>query len=126
MDLSGWSLDGGIAFAFPEGTVIPAGGYLTVASDPSGIPGGAALGPFDGRLDNAGERLELRNNSGRLMDVVEYGDDEPWPAGADGSGVERLSSPEVVPRSQNARRASGTGECGCILKISPCAPNGLG
>ena len=31
MDLSGWSLDGGVQFKFAEGTVLPGDGYLVVA-----------------------------------------------------------------------------------------------
>ncbi len=87
MDLSQWSLDGAVSFTFPEGSIIPAGGYLVVAADPALLSTTAALGPFFGRLDNAGERLELRNNSGRLMDALEYDDNDPWPAAADGSGA---------------------------------------
>lgn len=86
MDLSHWSLDNAVSFTFPEGTVIPAGGYLVIASDLAQLGTIAALGPFTGRLDNAGERLELRNNSGRLMDALDYDDNDPWPLAADGSG----------------------------------------
>ena len=91
MDLSGWSLSGGVTYAFRDGTVMPAGGFLVVAADPAlmeeqaGFPD--ALGPFDGTLSNGGERIDLRNNSGRLIDTVAYGEDEPWPVQADGSGV---------------------------------------
>src|SRR6185503_15029606 len=35
IDLSAWSIRGGIDFAFPEGTIVPGGGYLVVASSPS-------------------------------------------------------------------------------------------
>ena len=85
MDLSGWSLAGGVDFAFPEGTILAAGGFLVVAADPS-LLGVEALGPWEGRLDNGGERIELVSNGGRLIDSVAYGDDEPWPVQADGSG----------------------------------------
>src|SRR5687767_11931417 len=33
MDLSGWRLDGGVNFTFAEGTIVPGGGYLVIASD---------------------------------------------------------------------------------------------
>jgi hypothetical protein len=91
MDLSGWALEGGVDYRFAEGAVLPAGGYLVVAADPAlleqetGFAG--ALGPYDGALSNSGERLELRSFSGRLIDTVAYGDDEPWPVQADGSGL---------------------------------------
>ncbi len=90
MDVSRWRLDGGVSFAFPNGTTIPRGGYLVVASDPTALFAStgfaSALGPYSGQLSNGGEKLELVNNSNRTMDTVDYRDDEPWPVGPDGSG----------------------------------------
>jgi hypothetical protein len=83
-DLSGWRLDGGVSFAFPDGTILAAGAYLVVANDPGRVAG--ALGPFDGALGNDGDRVDLRDNSDRRIDSVGYGSDDPWPVEADGSG----------------------------------------
>jgi len=64
MDLTGWRLSGGMLYHFPDGTVIPGNSYLVVAANPealeetTGFVG--ALGPFEGRLDNGGEELELQ------------------------------------------------------------------
>src|SRR5436190_918306 len=67
VDLSGWSLAGGIDFKFAEGSVISGGGYLVVASSPGDLMNATGLtnvlGPFTGRLSNSGEELELRNNN---------------------------------------------------------------
>lgn len=90
VDLSGWSLAGGIQFSFSEGTLIPGGGYLVVAASPTELAAqGVAnvLGPFAGRLSNNGDRLQLRSNTDRLMDEVNYGVDGDWPVGPDGAGV---------------------------------------
>lgn len=91
IDLSAWRLAGGVSYSFPEGTVIPGGGYLVITgAPPAGVSVpeiSGAVGPFDGRLNNAGERLELRDRNNRLMDRLEYQDQEPWPVGADGSGA---------------------------------------
>jgi len=90
MDISGWRLEGGISYRFSEGTVIRAGEYLVVAAAPSvlslvtGFTN--ALGPFSGRLSNAGESLRLRNNNDRLMDAVTYGVEGDWPVPPDGTG----------------------------------------
>jgi hypothetical protein len=45
-----------------------------------------AIGPFAGRLSNAGEELRLRNNNDRVMDEVTYGVEGDWPVAADGAG----------------------------------------
>ena len=100
MDLSGWSLDGGVQFPFVEGTVIPGGGYLVIAESPAVLQANTgfqdALGPYTGKLSNGGERLVLSNNNDRLMDEVTYGDENPWPVAADGSGA---SLAKIAPRS---------------------------
>ena len=90
VDLSEWRIRGGTNFDFPDGTVIKAKSFLVIASDPVSVEAGGdeqVLGPWDGRLSNAGEALRLRNNSGRLMDEVRFEDRGEWPAGADGTGA---------------------------------------
>ena len=90
MDISGWSLAGGVQFKFAEGTVVPGGGYLVVASSPATLTASTGatnvVGPFTGRLSNNGDTIELRNNNARLMDSVSYGVDGDWPVGPDGAG----------------------------------------
>ena len=85
VDISGWRIEGGANFTFPEGTRIAGGAYLVVAKVPGQIAG--AMGPFTGSLDNGGEQLRLVNRSDRAMDVLSYGDDGDWPSGADGTGA---------------------------------------
>ncbi len=85
IDLSRWRLDGGVRFRFPEGTIIPAGGYMLIAGQPDAFA--EALGPFEGNLNNGGEALTLHSASGRLMNEVRYDDRAPWPLGPDGSGA---------------------------------------
>lgn len=87
VDLSGWRLDDGVEYTFPSGTVIPGGGFLVIAKNPSlsGISG--ALGPYGGNLSNSGETVELISRSGRVMDRVSFGDSGEWPLAADGAGA---------------------------------------
>ena len=91
VDLSGWSISDGVAYSFPIGTVIPAEGYLIVSVSPADLQAATGLatvyGPYVGRLANSGERLRLQNNSGRIMDEIDYRDGGDWPAAPDGSGV---------------------------------------
>jgi hypothetical protein len=37
VDLSAWHIEDGVNITFPEGTVIPGGGYLLVAANPAGL-----------------------------------------------------------------------------------------
>ena len=38
MDVSEWSIEGGVQFQFPEGTVVPGDGYIVVALSSSALP----------------------------------------------------------------------------------------
>ncbi|MEZ6101530.1 MAG: lamin tail domain-containing protein [Pirellulaceae bacterium] len=91
MDLSAWSLDGGIAYTFPEGTIVPGGGFVVIAAEPGDFRIATGIadvhGPFVGNLANGGERLELRDRTGRLMNTVDYRDGGSWPVAAAGSGA---------------------------------------
>jgi hypothetical protein len=90
IDLSGWSLADGITYTFPEGTIIPGGGYLVVAKSPGSASlagAGQVLGPYSGNLSNSGETVDLLSRSGRLMDRCTYGDSGEWPVSADGAGA---------------------------------------
>src|SRR5262249_3114999 len=50
------------------------------------------LGDFSGRLSHSGEKLELCNAAGAVMDAVKYSDHAPWPIAPDGSSssLERI------------------------------------
>ena len=115
MDLSGWSLSDGVTHTFDEGTVLPAGGFLVVAADPALLEeetGFAdALGPYDGRLSNSGERVDLYSNGGRLIDTVAYGEDDPWPVQADGSGLS-LAKIDLDAASDRAEHWTVSAELG--------------
>src|SRR5437762_367295 len=72
LDISGWSIQNGISYTFPQGTFVRGGGHIVVAISPADLMPATGLtnvlGPFSGRLSNAGETLELHNNDNRLID----------------------------------------------------------
>ena len=86
LDISGWSLDGGVHYTFASNTIIHGGAYLVVAVSPATLIAATGLtnvvGPFIGRLSNSGETLQLKNNSGRVVDTLTYGVDGDWPVAA--------------------------------------------
>jgi len=106
-EIGGWRFSSGIEYTFPSGTSIPAHGLIVVAVKPDALRRAAripnAFGPCKSALANKGAVVELRNNAGGLVDRVDYKDDSPWPAGADGSGH---SLSLVDPASENEHGAS--------------------
>ena len=82
VDLSGWVIADAIAFTFPEGSKLDGGGYAVVAHNPGQFKvkfGILPLGPWLGKLDNDGERIELRDATGQLVDRVRFRLGFPWP-----------------------------------------------
>ena len=92
LDLSGVALTDGIAFTFPEGTVLGPGGFLLLVSDYAAFqaryPGvDVVFGVYGGNLSNGGERIVLADAGGAALFDFTYDDALPWPAAADGEGV---------------------------------------
>ncbi|MHC5184173.1 MAG: lamin tail domain-containing protein, partial [Planctomycetota bacterium] len=95
VDVSGWHFCDGINYQFPQGTILPAGGYIVVTEDASlaytpitltdeyGTPANLVYGPFEGGLDNEGEKIELCNAQGVEIDQVDYKLGFPWPTTGD-------------------------------------------
>jgi hypothetical protein len=89
LNLSGWSIADAVTYTFPSGTTLPAGGYLIVAENPDVILSKfnrTALGPWTGRLNSSGERIDLLDAALVLRDRVSYGAGFPWPTSANGTG----------------------------------------
>jgi len=110
-----WAFTRGIDFTFPADipVTIPAGGYLLVVKHPEAfmwryphVPVETILGPYEGRLSNAGESIELSrpgdvDNDGETIyirvDRITYsdgshsegcpGDVDLWPTAPDGDGT---------------------------------------
>ena len=100
--MSLWTLEGGVQFDFPTGTLLEAGGFAVIAGKPGkfqqSYPGVECLGGFKGKLSNRGERLCLFDALGNCIDEVHYGVEGDWPSMAAGQG----SSMELLqPYSDN-------------------------
>ncbi|MFH1755496.1 MAG: lamin tail domain-containing protein, partial [Candidatus Latescibacterota bacterium] len=94
IDLAGWFFRSGISYRFGAGATLPAGGYIIVAQNPAHIQAkwsSARLsvsphllfGPFEGKLGNNGENIELCNAYGDQIDQVDYQLGFPWPTVGD-------------------------------------------
>ncbi|MBN1852381.1 MAG: lamin tail domain-containing protein, partial [Pirellulales bacterium] len=91
MDLSGWRMEGGVDFEFPDGTVLAPEEYLVLAADAELLlqqyPGIHVLGGLEGRLSNHDDLIRLVDGAGNPADEVHYYESGRWPTLADGSGA---------------------------------------
>lgn len=99
-----WRL-GGVDFEFPANVMLSPGGVaLIVATNPAtfraryDVPQDVPVfGPFSGRLQSSGERLQLQrpdvpdtNGVGYIIvDAVRYNERAPWPLAGSGSSLQR-------------------------------------
>jgi hypothetical protein len=93
VNLGGWYLqdEQQVMYTLPVNTILNGEDYLVFYNDPNAVEcyvlgSIQAFGPYDGKLDNGGEHILLKNASGTLIDEVNYDDDPPWPTEADGAG----------------------------------------
>lgn len=112
LDLTGWSLSDAVTFPFPNGTILPAGGYVVVAMDPVALQarfGVMALGPWSGKLNSTGEKIVVKNAAGVTQDSVDYKFGFPWPCKMDGEGSSaELIHPSLDNDKGSSWRSSGT------------------
>jgi len=124
LDLSGWSLQGGIDWTFAQDTLLGAGEFLVVSADPDALAEqtgfAEALGPYEGQLSNDGERIELVSSGGRLIDTVAWSDEAPWPAGPSSSGF-TLTKVDLDAASDHAEHWT----TGPLAGGTPGADNGI-
>ena len=131
-NISGYRLEG-VGYTFPNGSVIPANGYLVLVSDRAGFAAnfGASIVVFDqytGNLDNGGERLKLvkpgaTSEQDVVIDEVRYDDDAPWPWEADGFGP----SLQLIDASQDNWTVGnwGASATNAPVKATPKAANSI-
>ncbi|MBM3845061.1 MAG: hypothetical protein FJ405_02085, partial [Verrucomicrobia bacterium] len=109
-----WRLRDGVSYRFPSGEILgPRGTLVVVSFDPItnalalaefrnayGLGGDVRiLGPYEGKLNNRSDRIELQKPDAPQtvgqeigqapyveVDHVEYSDVAPWPSDADGTG----------------------------------------
>jgi hypothetical protein len=89
-DLSKFSFSNGITYTFPSDTILGSKSYLVVARDPDAVKAAYGLttvyGPFTGRFNNDGEKIEISNPNGGIVLSFDYGGSHPWPVSPNGTG----------------------------------------
>lgn len=122
VNLAGWSLAKGVKFSFTNQVTLAPHGFAVVCRDREifeqyyEVP---VAGEFGKALKRSGERLDLRNASGAVVDSVTFSDHAPWPAAPDGwtASLERIcpSAPgdqpgnwAASPLAEDATQPGGT------------------
>ncbi|MGK0189428.1 MAG: hypothetical protein ACI9R3_005245 [Verrucomicrobiales bacterium] len=100
-DIAQWKLRDGVDYDFPafssaspQTSFLHAFERIVIASVDAatfrqayGLPPTVPVfGPWEGTLNNAGERITLKNKNGVSMATVDYNDRGLWPVAADGTG----------------------------------------
>ena len=101
LDMADWRLTGGIEYAFPsfdaaqaeEAFARPWERFVIGAVSPEelraqyNIPSSVRVfGPWEGRLADSGDHIELQDKNGVTLVGLDYRDDGQWPIAADGLG----------------------------------------
>jgi hypothetical protein len=118
VDVSGWTLGGGISYTFPTNTAIAAGAFRVIAKNPSRLATVYSLnatnvfGPYSGYLGNDSDTVRLLDVSGNTIDAVTYDSKFPWAQAADALGAADrftgLSSTNYQYKGRSLQRVSVT------------------
>ncbi len=121
VSLNGWSINGGVSYAFASTVSIPAGGYLVVAKDKVALKAkypaitSIIVGNFNGSL-NSEDTVRVEDNNSNVVSKVHYFDGGRWDdrAGGNGSSLELkdpradLSQPESWAGSDESAKSTWT------------------
>jgi hypothetical protein len=114
-DVSGWALTKGVRYTFPVGTRIPGEGYWVLSRNAKRFEQfyhKASNAEFEKTLRRKGERLELSDGKGNVVETLKFDDHNPWPAAADGltASMERIcpEAPAGLPENWASSTLSET------------------
>lgn len=101
----------GVSFTFPKDDLAP-NDFVVLASNAQAFEqryGFAPYGQYIGQLNNQGDLLQLVQPDGAVLFSIQYKNNYPWPASADGTGhslVAKMKNPLSSQASASAWAAS--------------------
>ncbi len=135
----------GLEYKFPYPTIVQPGDFVVLAENADEfqtVYGFAPDGQYKGSLSNDGERLELSDPYGNIIDSLTYNDANPWDEAPDGGGPSlellnvswdnnealnwfRSDTPCGTPNAENSRMCGGRVAGIVINEINYNSNNGL-
>ncbi|MEL6104539.1 MAG: lamin tail domain-containing protein [Planctomycetota bacterium] len=95
VDLDGVTITDGpsLPYFVPAGTRVLPGESILIVRDPTAfattyptVDASQIVGPYEGKLSNGGERIQIVDTQGAEILDLDYTDADPWPKWADGVG----------------------------------------
>ncbi|MBI2042647.1 MAG: lamin tail domain-containing protein [Candidatus Nealsonbacteria bacterium] len=128
IDLTNWSIlkDDEEWIIFSTSSIVSQGYYLLERSDDQTISDITADQFFTGALSNSGQKLELKNAAGDLMDLIDFSSN--WPAGEAAPNylsMERISSTFSDWASNNRISTNGLGSGNNAINGTPKEKNSV-
>jgi|GEM_PF-308626 len=135
----------GLQYTFPYPTIVQPGDFVVLAENTDEfqtVYGFAPDGQYKGSLSNDGERLELSDPYGNIIDSLTYNDANPWDEAPDGGGPSlELLNPSMdnndplnwfrsdntcgTPNAENSRICTGIAAQIIINEINYNSDNGV-
>ncbi len=90
-NIGGYRFTKGILYTFPANTVMGIGSYLVIAKKASAVSSffsltGVLQWKLNSILNNTGEKIQIENSAGNIIDSLTYRAGSPWPTAANGNG----------------------------------------
>ena len=119
--LEGVRVSDAIEFTFGNHILQP-GASLVLASNPDALKilypnmEASLFGPYNGQLSNGGEKIVLLDGAGRIIEQIQFDDEDGWPEEPDGEGasLERIAFAESDALSWRSSVAAG-GSPGTVI-----------
>jgi hypothetical protein len=122
VNLQGCNFTAGVVFTFQNAHTLQPGQFVIVGVDSAALLrnfGVAAYKFVSGALSNSGERIELRDGQGNVVDSLRYSNAAPWPAAANGLGSSLVLCDVSADNALAASWASATTSAGFSINGLP-------
>ncbi len=122
VNLQGCTFSAGVVFTFQSEHILQPGQYVVVGVDSAAMLRNFGVSAYrfsSGALSNSGERIELRDGQGNVVDSLRYGNAAPWPTAANGLGSSLVLCDVTADNALAASWTSSTVSAGFSINGLP-------